>query len=336
VFLWGNANTTERDLRLAKDGGFTWVKQRFEWRNIERDGKGRLEWQEPDRIMAAIDGAGLKVVARVDGHAAWSKAQPIYPADGPPDRLSDWTDFLSALAQRYRGRIDAYEIWNEPNITREWGGRPPNAAEYVALLRASFDAIKRADPNAMVITAGLSPTTENSQNAQSDEGFLRAMYAAGAKGAFDALGVHAAGFKAPPETDPAVVAGDPALTNNDPSPAELRRAYAYRHVEDLRRVMEENGDAAHPIAILESGWTSDSRADSAYRWHAVTETAKGENLVRAFRYARTNWPWVSFLTVIYIAEPAWTTASEQYYWSITNTDGTPREAYHALKRELAQ
>src|SRR5688500_6058649 len=39
VFLWGNPDSTQRDLTLAKDGGFRWVKQRFEWRNIEGRGK---------------------------------------------------------------------------------------------------------------------------------------------------------------------------------------------------------------------------------------------------------------------------------------------------------
>src|ERR1700730_6168461 len=44
VFLWGNASTTARDLTLAKDAGFHWVKQRFEWRNIEGKNKGNFEW----------------------------------------------------------------------------------------------------------------------------------------------------------------------------------------------------------------------------------------------------------------------------------------------------
>jgi hypothetical protein len=161
------------------------------------------------------------------------------------------------------------------------------------------------------------------------------MYAAGAKGAFDLLGVHGAGFKAPPETDPAVVASDRTLSNNDPSPAELRRAYAFRRVEDLREIMVENGDADRRVAILEMGWTSDPRPDSPYRWHSVTEQEKADYLVRAFGYARAHWAWAQFMTVIYIPDPSWTPNLEQLHWSITNTDGTPREAYRALQRALS-
>jgi len=311
------------------------VKQRFEWRNVERDAKGKFEWNEPDRIVNAVQAAGLKVMARVDGHAAWSRAQSIYPDDGPPDRLSDWTDYLTALATRYKGRIKAYEIWNEPNLAREWGRLQPNAAEYVALLKASYTAIKRADPDALVITAGLSPTTDNSAEARPDGQFLRDMYAAGAKGSFDLLGVHGAGFKAPPETDPGVAANDPALTNNDPSPADLKRSYVFRHVEDLRQIMVEQGDADHKMAVLEMGWTADPRLDSPYRWHSVTEDQKADYLARAFRYARANWSsWMAFMTVIYIPDPTWTADQEQLFWSITNQDGSPRPAYTALKGVL--
>jgi hypothetical protein len=42
VSLWGHPTTTERDLVLATDAGFHWVKQHLEWRNIERDGKGPI------------------------------------------------------------------------------------------------------------------------------------------------------------------------------------------------------------------------------------------------------------------------------------------------------
>src|SRR5438094_3864842 len=168
IFLWGNASTTARDLQLAAGGGFHWVKQRFEWRNLEGKNKGNFEWNEPDRIVDAIQQSGLKIVARVDNQPRWASSSIVWPGSGPPDNPKDWSDFLTALASRYKGRIQAYEIWNEPNLDREWGRRPPNAGEYVQLLKASYDAIKRADSNAIVITAGLSPTTDISENARAE------------------------------------------------------------------------------------------------------------------------------------------------------------------------
>lgn len=331
VFLWGSFDTTDRDLRLARDGGFTWVKQRFEWRYIEGGAKGRFEWNEPDRIMKAIDDAGLKVLVRLDNQPSWARADGIFPQTGPPDRLSDWVDFVTAVATRYRGRVDAYQIWNEPNLASEWGERPPSAAQYTELLKTSYQAIKRADPQAQVVTAGLSPTTDTSDRARPDMTYLREMYAAGAKGNFDLLGVHAPGFKAQPEADPGTVASDPSLTNNDPSPPDQRRVYTFRHAEDLRRVMVEQGDAERKVAVLEAGWTSDPRPNSPYRWHSVTEEQKADYWARAFRYAWAHWDWAALMTVIYFPDPAWTRDHEQLYWSITNPDGSPREAYRTLR-----
>jgi len=64
--------------------------------------------------------------------------------------------------------------------------------------------------------------------------------------------VHAAGYRSPPEADPAKVAKDTAATNNDPSSETLKRTYAFRHVEDLRQIMLQNGDGAKQVAVSSS------------------------------------------------------------------------------------
>jgi polysaccharide biosynthesis protein PslG len=330
VFLWGSS-AADRDLDLAQRAGFHWVKQRFEWRNIEGKGKGQFEWNEPDRLLSAISRRGLKVIARLDNQPQWASSTVQWPGTGPPDRPSDWTDFLRALATRYRGQIQAYEVWNEPNLAREWGDKRPDPKAYMDMLRASYDAIKEADPDALVVTAGLSPTTDTG-NAIPDVEFVRAMYQNGLRGSYDLLGVHAAGYKADPCADPGEVAQDPTLTNGDPSSPELRRVYAFRHVEDVRQVMVEQGDADKQIGVLEMGWTTDQRPSSPYAWHAVSREQQAQNLVGAFQCARQNWsPWIGLMSVIYIADPSMTQQSEQYWWAITNPDGTPRPAYTALK-----
>jgi len=335
VHLWGYPDTTERDLKLVRDAGFTWVKQHFPWAFIEGERRGVFDWQEADRIVEAVNRAGLKLIARVDMQPAWARVDRVFPIVGPPDRVADWGDFLYAMSQRYKGRIHGYQIWNEPNLAREWGNQPPSAAEYVRLLKVAHQAIKLGDPDALVITAGLSPTTDTSDNARADVLYLQEMYDAGAKPWFDLLGVNAAGFKAPPEMDPAEVARRPDLTNHDPSPEQLKRSYAFRHVEDLRRIMEQNGDGDKRVAILEMGWTSDPRPDSPYTWHSVSEQEKADYLARAVAYAREHWaPWLGPMMIWTLADPAWTPEQEQYYWAITTPQGEPRPAYDALRKAL--
>ena len=321
AFLWWRPETAHRDLGLIRDAGFTWVKQNFGWRDIELS-KGQFDWSVTDRIMDQVDEFGLNILVRLDHQPAWAGGG--YPLNGPPDNLEDFADFCRALASRYRGRVDAYEIWNEPNLAREWGGRAPNPAEYVELLKVAYRAIKEADPGAVVITAGLTPTGTLPPEAMPDDEFLRGMYEAGMKGHYDLVGMHAAGYKAPPELSP-----DEAKQSEEYGG---ERFFCFRRVEDLRAIMVEQGDASTQVAILEFGWTSDPRPDSPYHWHAVDEFTKAEYLVRAYEYARQNWsPWVGLMSLIYMGNPDWTPADEQWWWSINNPDvGSPRAAYIRL------
>jgi hypothetical protein len=331
AFLWWRPERADRDLGLIRDAGFGWVKTDFPWREIEGAGKGIFDWSRTDRIVEQVESYGLDLVIRLD-------RQPYWTADGdnsPPERYSDFGDFVYALASRYRGRIRAYEIWNEPNLAREWGNRPPNPEEYTALLRVAYVNIKDADPEAIVISAGMAPTSRWDTVAMPDDEFIRQMYAAGARPYFDVLGAHGVGYKASPETDPAVVARDPALNNNDPTPDESRRrVYCFRRVEDLRRVMVENGDADKQIALLEFGWTSDP-IHQDYAWFAVTEEQKGEYLARAYQYAKDHWsPWIGLMSLIYVCDPDWTEEREEYWWAITYPDYPEtrvRPAYDMLK-----
>jgi len=337
AFMWYRPEIADRDMNQIKAMGFTWVKQQFAWRDIEGAKKGAFDWSHPDEIIYRANVKGLDVLARMDNAPDWAAPGCFDPATasmGPARNLKDWTDFLTAFATRYKGRVRAYQIWNEPNLAREWCKQPPNPEQYVQLLKASYQAIKRADPNALVISAGLTPTTADFDQAMPDMKFFARMYDAmgnNSSGYFDLLGVHAAGYKADPEADPGVVAQDPALTNNDPSPTEAKRIYAFRHVEDVRQLMVQRGDGNKQIAILEFGWTSD-QVNPAYSWFRVSEEEKANRIVRAFQYAKQNWaPWIGVMSLIYMANPDWQGNEEQYWWAITNPDGTPRPAYTALK-----
>ena len=335
AFLWWRPEVATRDLGLIEDASFGWVKQNFGWRDIE-PAKGQFDWSRTDLIVKFTEDAGLDLLARVDFQPQWAGGG--YPTNGPPDNYQDFGDFLAALAARYKGRIRAYQIWNEPNLARDWGGRSPSPGEYAALLKVAYQRIKAVDPQAMVISAGLSPTTRWDNTAMPDVEFLRGMYQAGARPWFDALGVHATGWKAPPETDPAVVARDPNLHNPGDTatvPEYLRRAYCFRHVEDLREIMVQHGDQDKQVAVLEFGWTTDPRPDSPYNWHAVDEATQAEYLVRAYQYAKEHWsPWIGLTCLIYISDHDWTPQNEQYWWAIT-WPGYPepvlRPAYKALK-----
>ena len=328
AFLWWRPEVASRDLQVIRDAGFGWVKVGFGWRDIEGAAKGAFDWSRTDLIVQLANEIELDMVVRIDHQPQWAGGN--FPVNGPPDNYQDLADFLYAVASRYEGRIRAYEVWNEPNLAREWGGQLPDPGRYVELLRLSYAAIKRGDPNAMVISAGLSPTGTWNPESRPDDWYLESMYIAmggDSDGYFDVLGAHGAGYKSPPERDPAEVAANPDLGGH--------RAFSFRRVEDLRAIMVRYGDADKQIALLEFGWTSDPRPESPYNWHAVSEETKAEYLVRAYQYARQNWsPWIGLMSLIYIADPDWTPEHEQYWWAITEPSYpkfVPRPAYTALK-----
>lgn len=323
AFLWWRPEIAQRDLVLVQEMGFGWVKQAFAWRDIETLEKGKYDWWRPDFIVNAAEEAGLKLLIRIDRQPFWSQPHDELRDNRPPEDLADFGDFCGVMAERYRGRIAAYQVWNEPNLSREWGDQPPDPAAYTELLKVCYQAIKAADPQAIVVSAGLAPTGTDLPLAMPDGDFLQGMYAAGAADYFDVLGLNAPGYKAPPETAPEDGETTPEYGGG--------RWFVFRHVEDMRAIMVANGDGAKQAAILEMGWTTDS-INPTYAWHAVSEQEQADYLVRAYRYAADNWrPWMGLMVTIYIADYDWTPDNEQWWWAVTLPDGRPRPAYTALQ-----
>ncbi len=316
AFLWWDHGFAGRDMDWIKLMAFSHVKQTFAWDDIQPQ---RDEWSidRADALLTELERRDLKVIARLSDAPEW--AHPTIGArgssfiDAPPDDFADYANFCGVLANRYKGRIAAYQVWNEPNLSREWGNRPPDAAGYVALLKACSDAIHAADPAAIVISAGLAPTGTYDDTAHPDDVYLQAMYDAGFQQYVDAVGLHAPGYSAP-EVPPEDGVGG-------------HRFFTFRHVEDMRRIMVANGDAAHQVALLEVGWTTDQK-NPDYSWFAVDEATQARNLVAAYEYAVENWrPWVGLMSTIYIADPVWTEANEEWWWAITTPSGYTRQAY---------
>jgi hypothetical protein len=322
AFLWWRPEIAARDLELIDEMGFGWVKQTFAWRDIETNEKGEYDWWKPDNIVQQVEDADLKLLVRLDRQPFWSQEDPDSPLENaPPADYQDFADFCGEVAGRYKGRVAAYQVWNEPNLTREWGMEVPDPAEYTELLKVCYEAIKAADPGAIVISAGLSPTGVGPPEAIEDTQFLQGMYDAGAADYFDVLGVNAPGYAAPPEMSPEE--GEEQFGH---------RSFVFRRVEDMRDIMMQNGDEEKQVAILEMGWMLEQDLHPAYAWHGVTEAQQADYLVRAYEYAREKWqPWIGLMTTIYIADYDWTEENEQWWWSIVLPDGTPREAYEALE-----
>jgi hypothetical protein len=180
---WGISNSDQdRTVAAMQDVGARWTRLQIQWKAWETSPGTYAPWEvaRTDRAIQLCRAAGIHVDLNVVNAPAWASNTNDSDLGNVPRNNADFANFMRYLATRYKGEVDAYELWNEPDIGRFWN-TGPNAAAYTALLKAGYVAVKTADPNALVVSAGLSWDYTN---------FLGKMYDNGAKGSFDVLALH--------------------------------------------------------------------------------------------------------------------------------------------------
>jgi len=172
---------------------FNWVRQPVRWDTIEPVA-GTYSWDKLDALVEAVAVRGLHLLLVVEGTPVWARPDGAdLDLDGPPADLDTLSAFLSAVAERYAGQVDAYQIWQYPNRVQNWQvpGKVPDPKSYIRLLAEAYRAIKTKDPQARVVSAGLYPAGEaQSMMVVDDLAYLAAMYQEGAARCLDVLGVH--------------------------------------------------------------------------------------------------------------------------------------------------
>jgi len=239
VFV-GHPDYQEATLAREKRLGVQILRQTFDWSTIEPS-RGRLRLGMTDRFVLAAARHGMAVLPILFNAPRWAtgKARPMGSnVVDPPRAQSNMAAFARAMVRRYgpggslwrqnRGvtavPVRYWQVWNEPNLPQYWGNKP-DAAAYEKLLRAVSRAIHAADRGARVVSAGLS----ESRLGVSFATYVRALYAAGARGSFDLFALHPYGSSA-------------------------RGVLAA--VERTRALMRRYGDAHKPVWITEMGWAS--------------------------------------------------------------------------------
>jgi hypothetical protein len=293
-------------MQLAARGGYSWMLQLVEWREIEPV-PGDCFWEYTDWLVRAAEYYGLELVLRLDHPPGWA----VTTDSAVPVDVAAYTAFVGRVAERYRGRVSAYVVWNEPNLALEWEGQPPDAAGYVTLLCAARSAIHTADPEALVVSAGLAPTNHADATALDDRLYLEAMYAAGGAGCFDVFGAHPYGFAYPPQDAP-----------------HAHDGLNFARLADLRAIMVAEGDGDKAVWATELGWTTDPVGEEQ-QWLRVSEEQQARYLVSAFEQAAREWPWLERIAVWNLSSGL-AAEDEMRGYSILAADGTPKPAYRAL------
>lgn len=124
------------------------------WWKCEKE-KGVYDWSWLDNIVENLERRGIKPWFNVGfgnklymGETYGEASVGFVPIHYGEECEQAWLNFCKALAERYQGRIEYYEIWNEANGKSFWRPKDPSAAGYAKLIKITADAIHEVYPEA--------------------------------------------------------------------------------------------------------------------------------------------------------------------------------------------
>ena len=316
----------------VKAAGAQWIRWTVPMTG-EETAPGRFNWYTAQELHAAV-ASGLKVDVLLTDSPTWAAT-----ADGSPSP-ADFAAFAKAAVTKLAPLgISTFEIWNEENDRQPWGAAF-SPAEYTAVLKASYAAIKSTKANAEVLVGGFA-AAPNAYVWASPSGpfhrgwaatvsyepvtFLTQMYAAGAKGWFDAVADHPYSF--------------PDL------PQQTNGWNPFTYLPTLHQIMAENGDGSKQIWLTEYGAPTSGAQRVAHvggghrPGHrrrrrvagAVTPHFQAQSITDAFDWAQQH-SWVGPLFVF-----DWQSSPYDTYgnYGMFHADGKPTPAAAAFSTAAA-
>lgn len=303
----------KRTLEMVREMGASWIVEYFPWAYAEPS-PGHYDWSHADLVVDHARRQGLTVIARLGMVPEWARPDPeIRPTTTTyldEAHYAHLAEFAAAFVDHFRGRVSYVVIWNEPNISLEWGYRPVDPEAYTRLLQAVYLRIKAANPEVVVLGGALAPTLApvGDPEGMNDLDYFRRMLAAGAGEAMDGLAAHAYGWRHPPDA--------PA----SPQTISLAR------VELLHDMLVQAGYEDMPIYVTEAGWNDHPR------WtKAVQPAQRAAFTVRAYEKAWAEWPWCKVFAVWAFRYPKPANTYSDYFTFIT-ADFMPKPIYFTVQR----
>ena len=229
--LWTSYTDEQRAqvLDRLQAAGVTSVRIDLSWIMLQPDGpQSYYGWGVDfvDRVIAMANERNIRPLMTLWLTPAWANGNAGERV--APYRAEDYARVAGWAANRWRGKVVGWEVWNEPNSDAFLRGADP--AAYARLLQAAYPAIKAGDPNAAVVFGGVE---------YNDVDWLRRAYDAGAKGSFDVLATHP--YQGIADLPPDALDGT---------------KWTMRSVSAVRELMVERGDEAKPIWFTEFGWST--------------------------------------------------------------------------------
>jgi hypothetical protein len=303
----------KRTLEMVREMGASWTVEYFPWAYYEPS-PGNFDWTHADLVVDHARRQGLTVIARLGFVPGWARPDPEDQQTTftylDETRYGDFASYVYAFVDHFRGRVDHIVVWNEPNLSLEWGYRPVDPKGYTELLRAAYSQAKAADPEVLVLGGALASTLApvGDPEGMNDLDYLQRMLAAGAGEVMDGLAVHAYGWRQPPDAP-----ADPAVIN-------------WRRTELLHQMLVEAGYVDMPIYITEGGWNDHPR------WtKAVQPSQRAAFTQQAYATALEEWPWAEAVILWAFRYPRPANTYQDYFTFVT-TEFTPKPIYFSIQR----
>jgi hypothetical protein len=256
-----SAPASVQDAQFARmaSAGVESVRTVFSWADAQPVQGGPIDFSHTDQVVGEAVAHGIDLLPVVIYAPGWARRDSNLFAS-PPAQVSDYTAYLQALVARYgpggsfwaehpelpARPLRTWQVWNEPQLRYQWNA-PGFAKDYGALLRASYKALKAADPGCTVVLAGATNLSWQ---------IIAQLYKQGRiHGSFDVVAVH---------------------------PYTATPAHVARIIELVRGVMRAHGDARVPIWVTELGFPASKGRVRSKNTLQTTPRAAASRLTKTY------------------------------------------------------
>ena len=308
--MWSDYTDAQRLALLDKmaAANIRWVRIDLGWSAFEEAGKGQYSSSQLarfDMLVNAANARGVNILGTLWRSPGWANGNQS--ANTPPTNAADFGNFAGFMANRYKGRVPAWEIWNEPNSSSFMTGADP--AKYASLVKAAYPAIKAADPAATVVMGALQ---------KNDDPWLAKVYDNGVRGFYDVLSVHP--YQGPSNAAPEII--------------DDGHIWLLDHVGAVRNLMVARGDGDKKIWATELGWSSHSNTGSEPSWKlGVTAAQQADYSVRVLQWFAARHSYITNV-FFYNERNKVTGDAQEDNYGILNRDLSDKPVYTALKTLL--
>ena len=344
---WAVGDIGQFNSIMAEQLKLNWTKAQVRWTDYEpENGKiNEFNWQLLDAFTADANKKGLNILFGIIDAPAWTRSVVEPGLLGPPDDFGEAARFFAKVAARYKGCVQAIEVWNEMNLDREWTipSRQIAASDYARFLQTVTPAVREIDPGIMLVMGALSPTgSSNPGKWMDDFEYMDQFVATGGLQYVDCVGVHLNGYNMPPDkmfdegyNDPSAKFRGPF---DNPNHSWSFKSTLFGYYERTKK----------PMCVTEFGWATmenlktkdgqplgDPAAPDGFGFALDnTEQEQADWIVQGFQIMRDS-GFVRFAIVFnldYIVKVGGEPNQENVSpYSIIRRDGAPRPAFDAIR-----